>query len=124
MKIKILHDVPTKARSHNLPFRLPEFRYLNIAKISLKAYTIYSQRNCQLLTVIIEDINRYLQNASSPESRDLLSKKLENYADVFSPKEAEKLPLHDHNIRLQEDKTPPSELSYLMFRNELIALKE
>jgi hypothetical protein len=127
MKIKALHDVPTKARSHSLPFRPPEFQYLNIAKISLKACTIYSRRNCQPFTVTIEDIDRYLQNASPPEPRNLLFEKLKDYANVFSPKEAKKLPLYrnyDYNIRLQKDKTPSFELLYPIFRNELIALKE
>jgi hypothetical protein len=127
IKIKALHDVPTKARSHNLLSRSSEFRHLNIAKMLFKAYTIYSRRNCQLFTVIIKDINRYLQNASPPEPRDLLPEELKNYVDVFSPKEAEKLPSHrnyDHNIRLQEGKTPPFEPLYPMSRNELIALKE
>jgi hypothetical protein len=127
MKIKALYDIPTKARSHNLPFRPPEFRHLNIAKMSLRAYTMYNRKNCQLFIIIIEDINRYLQNASPPEPRDLLPKKLKNYADVFSPKKAKKLPPHrnyNHNIRLQEDKTPPFKPLYPMFRNELIALKK
>jgi hypothetical protein len=100
---------------------------LNIAKVLFKACTIYSRRNCQLFTVIIKDINRYLQNASPPEPRDLLPEKLKDYADVFSPKEAEKLPPYrnyDHNIRLQEGKMPPFGLLYPMFRNELIALKK
>jgi hypothetical protein len=68
-----------------------------------------------------------LQNASPPEPRDLLPEELKDYADVFSPKEAEKLPSHrnyDHNIRLQEGKTPPFGLLYPISRNELIALKE
>jgi hypothetical protein len=93
----------------------------------LKAYTIYSRRNCQLFTVTIKDINRYLQNASPPEPRDLLPEELKNYADVFSPKKAEKLPPHrnyDHNIRLQEGKTPPFGPLYPISRNELIALKK
>jgi hypothetical protein len=127
MKIKALHDIPMKARPHNLPFRPSEFRHLNIAKISLKACTIYSRRNCQLFIVTIEDINRYLQNASPPEPCDLLPEELKNYANVFSPKEAEKLPPYrnyDYNIRLQEDKTPSFEPLYPMFRNKLIALKE
>jgi hypothetical protein len=126
IRIKILHDIPTKARSHNLPFRPSELRHLNIAKMLFKAYTIYSRKNCQLFTVIIKDIDRYLQNASPPEPRDLLPEELKNYADVFSPKEAEKLPPHrnyDYNIRLQEGKTPPFGSLYPMFRNELIALK-
>jgi hypothetical protein len=95
--------------------------------MSLKACTMYSRKNCQLFTVIIKDINRYLQNASPPEPRDLLPEKLKDYADFFLPKKAKKLPLHqnyNYNIRLQKDKTPPFELLYLMFRNELIALKK
>jgi hypothetical protein len=95
--------------------------------MSLRACTMYSRRNCQFFMIIIEDINRYLQNASPPEPHDLLPEKLKDYADVFSPKEAEKLPPHrnyDHNIRLQKDKTPSFGPLYLMSRNELIALKE
>jgi hypothetical protein len=127
IKIKILHDVPTKARSHNLPFKSSELRHLNIAKVLFKACTMYSRRNCQLFTVIIKNIDRYLQNASPPKPRDLLPEELKDYADVFSPKEAEKLPPHrnyDHNIRLQEGKTPSFGPLYPMFRNELIALKK
>jgi hypothetical protein len=88
---------------------------------------MYSRKNCQFSIIIIEDINRYLQNASPPEPRDILPEKLKNYADVFSSKKAKRLPPYrdyNHNIRLQEDKTPPFELLYPMFRNELIALKE
>jgi hypothetical protein len=93
----------------------------------LKVCTIYSRRNCQLFIIIIKDINRYLQNASPPKPRDLLPKELKDYADVFSLKKAEKLPLYrnyDHNIRLQKDKTPSFGPLYPMFRNELIALKK
>jgi hypothetical protein len=57
----------------------------------------------------------------------LLPEELKDYADVFSPKKAEKLPLYrdyDHTIRLQKDKTPPFKPLYPMFRNELIALKK
>jgi hypothetical protein len=88
---------------------------------------MYSRKNCQLFTVIIKNINRYLQTASLLEPRDLLFEKLKDYADVFSPKEAEKLPPYrnyNHNIRLQKGKTPPFEPLYPMFRNKLIALKE
>jgi hypothetical protein len=127
MKIKILHDIPTKARPHNLPFRPSELRHLNIAKMSLRACTIYSRRNCQFFTVTIEDIDRYLQNASPPKLRDLLPEELKDYANVFLRKEAERLPLYrnyDYNIRLQEDKTPSFEPLYPMSRNKLIALKK
>jgi hypothetical protein len=68
-----------------------------------------------------------LQNASPPESCSLLPEKQKNYADVFSSKKVEKLPLHrnyNHNIRLQKNKMPPFGPLYLMFRNKLIALKE
>jgi hypothetical protein len=127
MKIKALHDIPTKARPHNLPSRPPKLRHLNIVKMLLKACTIYSRKKCQLFIITIENIDRYLQNASPPEPRDLLPEKLKNYANVFSPKEAEKLPPYrnyDYNIRLQKNKTPPFGPLYPMFRNELIALKE
>jgi hypothetical protein len=88
---------------------------------------IYKRRNCQLFIIVIKNIDRYLQNASPPKFRDLLPEELKNYTDVFSPKEAEKLPPYrnyDYNIRVQKDKTPPFGLLYPMFRNELIELKE
>jgi hypothetical protein len=68
-----------------------------------------------------------LQNASPLEPYDLLPEELKNYAEVFSPKEAEKLPPYrnyDYNIRLQKDKTPPFEPLYPMFRKKLIVLKK
>jgi hypothetical protein len=92
IKIKILHDIPTKALLHNLPFRPPEFQHLNIAKCYLRPVRYTTKGIASFFTVIIKDINRYLQNASPPEPRDLLPKKLKDYADVLSPKEAEKLP--------------------------------
>jgi hypothetical protein len=127
MKIKALHNVPTKARPHNLPPKPSEHRHLNIAKMSLRACTMYSRRNCKLFTITIEDIDRYLQNASPPKPRDLLPEELKDYANVFSPKEAKKLPPYrnyNHNIRLQKDKTLSFGPLYPMFYNELIALKE
>jgi hypothetical protein len=66
IRIKTLYDVPTKARPHNLPFRPPEFRHLNIAKMLLKACTMYSRRNCQLFTVIIKDIDGLWPPGNTP----------------------------------------------------------
>ncbi|RAQ93876.1 retrotransposon nucleocapsid protein [Stemphylium lycopersici] len=83
-----------------------------------------------MFTVTIEQIDRYLAQPDNPESPNLealLPAEIRDFWDVFSPKEAEKLPphrSHDHDIRLLEGKTPPFGPLYPMSREELKALKE
>lgn len=132
-RIPALHDVPQKTRPAAVPDRPEKLRHLDIAKVSLRACAAYARRNYRIFEVSIEQIDELLAstdplNPSDPvDLGDLLPQELWEFMDVFSPKEAEKLPphrAHDHDIRLLEGKTPPFGPLYPMSREELIALRE
>ena len=129
-KIHALHELPPKARPIDLPDRPGPLKGRDIAKVSLNAYAAYARRNYELFTVTIEQINHYLTQLDTPGTTNqeaLLPEEIRDFQDVFSPKEAERLPphrSHDHEIRLIEGKTPPFGPLYPMSRNELTALKE
>ena len=129
-KIYALHDVPAKARPQDLPARPKLLENRDIAKVSLRACAAYARRNYRMYTVTVEQIDHYLSQPESPDPADLesqLPEEVRDFWDVFSPKEAEKLPphrSHDHNIRLLEGGTPPFGPLYPMSRDELKALKE
>jgi len=129
-KIHALHELPPKSRPIDLPDRPKPLEHRDIAKVSLNTCAAYARRNYYMFTVTIEQIDRYLSQPDTPESLDpesLLPAEIRDFWDVFSPKEAEKLPPHrphDHDIRLLEGKTPPFGPLYPMSREELNALKE
>ena len=129
-KIHALHELPPKSRPIDLPDRPKLLRNRDIAKVSLNACAAYARRNYRMFTITIEQIDRYLSQPDTPELLDpksLLPEEIRDFWDVFSPKEAEKLPphrSHDHDIRLLDGKTPPFGPLYPMSREELKALKE
>ncbi|KAH7478801.1 Transposon Tf2-9 polyprotein [Fusarium oxysporum f. sp. matthiolae] len=124
-KIKALQTVPKKflrQLEQNIP---PSLRRKDILPISLQAVRLYSQRTrCRFFTVTLEQIDRALQD----KSEDLrLPEELQEFQDVFSPKEAEKLPPHragDHHIELIPGGKLPFGPLYGMSREELTALRE
>lgn len=129
-RIHALHDLPTKSRPADLPARPEALRRLDIAQVSLRACAAYARRDYQLFEVTVERIDQMLDshdNLDPEDVRRLLPQELWEYQDIFSPKEAEKLPPHrehDHDIRLMEGKSPPFGPLYPMSREELRALKE
>jgi hypothetical protein len=129
-KIYALHDLPARARPPNLPDRPEALRQHDIAQVSLRACAAYARRNYQMFEVTVEQLDRVLsapEDTNPEELTRLIPKELWEFLDVFSPKEAEKLPphrQHDHDIRLLEGKTPPFGPLYPMSREELKALKE
>lgn len=127
MKVQAVHDVPRKARPEYLPARPPGLENTDIARVSLRACQFYQKRRYQMFTVTLEDIDQYLDQREPPDPADKLPPELMDFADVFSPKQAEQLPPHrdyDHSIRLVEGKTPPFGPLYPMSRDELLALRE
>ncbi|KAH7492803.1 hypothetical protein FOMA001_g2147 [Fusarium oxysporum f. sp. matthiolae] len=91
----------------------------------LKQHDFRSRRaRCRFFTVTLEQIDRALQN----KSEDLrLPEELREFQDIFSPKEAEKLPPHragDHHIELIPGGKLPFGPLYGMSREELTALRE
>ncbi|KAJ8176620.1 hypothetical protein LV164_008140 [Aspergillus fumigatus] len=82
-----------------------------------------------MFTITLEDLKAALriEKAQKEDFTNLLPEEFKDYANVFSPKEAERLPPHrpyDHDIKLLEGKTPPFGPLYAMSREELKVLKE
>ncbi|KAG6998160.1 Transposon Tf2-6 polyprotein [Fusarium oxysporum f. sp. conglutinans] len=124
-KIKALQTIPKKFLCQ-LEQSIPEsLRRKDILPISLKAVRLYSQRSrCRFYTITLEQIDQVLQD----KTEDLkLPEELQEFQDVFSPKEAEKLPPHragDHHIELIPGGKLPFGPLYGMSREELTALRE
>jgi hypothetical protein len=75
--------------------------------------------------ITIEDIDEALKQEGD-EIAIQLSKELQDFIDVFSPKKADNLPPHrsyDHEIKLTSDKKLPFGRIYSMSRNELTTLR-
>lgn len=127
-KLRALQDVPKSARTVPDPSRPEALRNRDICAVSLRAAAMYSRKkNCCLFAVTIEQIDDILKVAPAPDPVTVLPEEIREFADVFSPKDADKLPPHrpyDHHIQLEDGKTPPFGPLYAMSRNELIALRE
>jgi len=118
--------VPERARPRYLPARPVGLENINITAVSLRACSAYIHRGYKVFSVTIEDIDRQLSLPEQPDLKKLLPPELLDFEDVFSPKEADKLPPHrpyDYDIKLIEGKMPPFGPLYAISRNELLALK-
>ncbi len=120
------------SRTHALP-ELPkrdkseDLTRLDISSVSLRACDAYVRRDYEMFTIRIEDIEEALNKKDKPDPRDIVPEEYHEFLDVFSLKEAEKLPPHrdyDHEIVLEEGKKLPFGPLYSMSRNELIVLKD
>jgi transposase InsO family protein len=126
-KIRALHDVPPKTCPRHLPPRPEGLKHRDIAAVSLSACAAFARRNYRLFTITVEDIEAALNPTPEEDPTTKLPPEFRDFAEVFSPKEAERLPPHrpyDHDIKLQDGKVPPFGPLYPMSRDELKALKE
>jgi hypothetical protein len=126
-RVHALHDIPPKSRPQSLPARPEPLRKIDIAQVSLNACAAYARRNYHMFTATVDQIDHLLSDSGQPSLESLLPEEVRDFKDVFSPKEAEKLPPHrphDHDIRLLEGKTPPFGPLYAMSQDKLKALKE
>ena len=76
--------------------------------------------------VTLEDLDEALKQEGD-ELKLQLPLVIQDYADVFSPKKADKLPphrLYDHEIRLTSDKKLPFRKIYSISRKELQTLRD
>lgn len=116
-KLQALQDVPKTARSCR-PLTCPDaLKKYDLYQVSLKAAASYARKGgYRLFASSLEQIDD-LPKTKSPalpatetSPPKTLPKELEEFSDVFSPKEAEKLPPHrpyDHHIQLVEGKPLP-----------------
>ena len=120
--------MPARSCQKNLTSCPKGLEKQDIALASLRACSAYACRGHSLFTATIRNIDKVLAKRSgdgNPE--DLLLPEYKDYADVFSPKEADKLPPHqpyDHLITLIDRKTLLFGLLYRMSRDKLVALQE
>ena len=129
-RVHAVPDVPPKDRPENVirpvTESVPVPRKANLRPISLRAMSMHARRGLTVYQVTLEQV----ENALKEKTEDPAVKlpvELKDYRDVFSPKEAEKLPPHrpyDHNIKLEDGKIPPWGPLYPMSRVQLATLKE
>lgn len=130
-KQHMLRHLPEKTTPKYLPDRPSGVRPINIAAVSLDACRRFAHRGCDIFIATIEDIDEILdkngQPSPEPEVLEQLPEEIRDFADVFSPKKADRLPPHrpyDHEIRLLPGKDLPFGPLYSMSRDELKALRE
>jgi hypothetical protein len=105
---------------------IPNLNHRDVAAVSIYAVRAYVRRGYRIGIVTLEDLNEALQQEGDELKLQLLTV-LQDYADVFSPKKADKLPPHcsyDHEIRLTSDKKLPFRKIYSMSRKELQTLRD
>ncbi|OBS16093.1 hypothetical protein FPOA_27763 [Fusarium poae] len=124
-RIKALQTVPKKFIRQMKGSIPPALEGKDILPVSLRTAQIYSQKDrYRLFTVTLKQLDYLLK--PKPEAF-VLPEELREFQDVFSPKEAEKLPPHrsgDHHIELTPGGKLPFGPLYGMSRNELTALRE
>jgi hypothetical protein len=105
---------------------IPNLNHRDVAAVSVYAIRAYTRRGYRIGMVTLEDLDEALQQEGD-ELKLQLPIVLQDYADVFSPKKADKLPPHrsyDHEIRLTSDKKLPFGKIYSMSREELQTLRD
>ncbi|RYF06361.1 MAG: hypothetical protein EOO77_27005, partial [Oxalobacteraceae bacterium] len=108
------------------PDRRVALQEIGIEEVSLNACRRYGRRGYNLFIATIEDIDRIL-SSEEEELKAQLPIALHDFADVFSPQLAERLPPHrpyDHDIKLKEGAELPFGPLYAMSRDELKTLRE
>jgi len=80
-----------------------------------------------IFAATLQDIEKALTPKTAIDPKEKLPIEYHEFLDVFSKKEADKLPPHrsyDHTIQLKEGSEPPFGPLYDMSRDELLVLRE
>jgi hypothetical protein len=105
---------------------IPNLNHRDVAAVSIYAMRAYVRRGYRISIVMLEDLDEALQQEGDELKLQLLTV-LQDYADVFSLKKADKLPPHrsyDYEIRLTSDKKLPFGKIYSMSCEELQTLRD
>ncbi|KAM3518662.1 hypothetical protein MY4038_010033 [Beauveria bassiana] len=81
----------------------------------------------KIFAATLQDIEKALTPKANLDPKEKLPNEYYEFLDVFSKKEADKLPPHrsyDHSIQLKEGSEPPFGPLYDMSRDELLVLRE
>jgi hypothetical protein len=105
---------------------IPNLNHRDVATVSIYAMRAYVRRGYRIGMVMLKDLDEALQQEGDELKLQLLIV-LQDYADVFSLKKADKLPPHrsyDYEIRLTSDKKLPFRKIYSMSCEELQTLRD
>jgi hypothetical protein len=101
---------------------------LDIYAISARSFDWLARRRChELFAVSLQDINKALEEKVPTDPRTKLPPEYHEFLDVFSRKEADRLPPHrtyDHKIKITKKEGHGFGPLYGMSRNELLVLKK
>ncbi|KKK17288.1 hypothetical protein AOCH_007589 [Aspergillus ochraceoroseus] len=122
-------SIPTTQTSKRLPDPNKFNSQQNIARVLVAACAAYARRGYWMFAATVADIKAALNPVTVTESelREQLPPEFTKFYDMFSPKEAERLPPHQPNnyeIKLLPGKTPPFGSLYSISRDKLKVLKE
>ncbi|KAG0153766.1 hypothetical protein PDIDSM_2421 [Penicillium digitatum] len=95
--------LPVKSRPRNLPARPTGLEKRDIAAVSLAACAAYARKKYSMFAITTADIETALnpKTDTEPDPVSALPEEFRDFAEVFSPKEAERLPPHrsyDHKM--------------------------
>ncbi|KAM3518660.1 hypothetical protein MY4038_010031, partial [Beauveria bassiana] len=85
------------------------------------------EQEYKIFAATLQDIEKALTPKANLDPKEKLPNEYYEFLDVFSKKEADKLPPHrsyDHSIQLKEGSEPPFGPLYDMSRDELLVLRE
>lgn len=108
-------------------------KILDICMIGAAPFTCLANRarktpqGYKIFAATLQDIEKALTPKALLDPKEKLPKEYYGFLDVFSKKEADKLPPHrsyDHSIQLKEGSEPPFGPLYDMSRDELLVLLE
>jgi hypothetical protein len=86
-----------------------------------------TQEGFRIFAATMRDIEKALEPKTTIDPREKLPPEYHEFLDVFSKKEADKIPphrLYDHKIQMKEGSEPPFGPLYDMSRDELLVLRE
>jgi hypothetical protein len=104
---------------------IPNLNHRDVAAVGIYAMRAYTRRGYRIGIVMLKDLDEALQQEGDKLKLQLLTV-LQDYADVFSLKKADKLPphrLYNHEICLTSDKKLPFGKIYSMSCEELQTLR-
>ena len=105
-KIWALHDLLKKSRPTHLPDQPDALKKQDISAVSLRASAAYLRRGYKAFSVTLKNMEDILNPLLKVNPAIELSEEFRDYADVFFPKKAERLPphrLYNHKIKLEKE---------------------
>lgn len=105
---------------------VPASKKVDICMIGAAPFNVLSKRrNCRVFAVSLHEIEEALKEKEEIDPRLIVPPEYHDLIDVFSKKDAKKLPLYrpyDHTVPIKPGKIAPFEALRGMSRDELLVL--